>query len=127
MARTDRRGLLRKGFRFGSLFREAMDEQISEKRRKIEEANMFRPPGAVAESDFLDRCTRCNDCVEACPYAVIYKHFDPESTKHETPIISPAIDPCRFCDDFPCIEACDTDALMYPDNDPEKKDEIKTG
>src|SRR6266545_3876887 len=28
----------------------------------------LRPPGAVAEELFLDRCTRCGDCLPACPY-----------------------------------------------------------
>jgi MauM/NapG family ferredoxin protein len=116
MSRTNRRSLLKKGFKFGSLFREAVNENIRSHHREREERNMFRPPGAIAEKDFLQKCTRCSDCVEACPYSVIFKHFDPESEKNQTPILTPNIDPCRMCDGFPCITACGTGALVMPEN-----------
>ena len=31
-------------------------------------ANALRPPGALAEKDFLAACYRCGLCVRACPY-----------------------------------------------------------
>lgn len=31
----------------------------------------LRPPGAVKESDFLDRCVRCGQCMQACPTSFI--------------------------------------------------------
>src|SRR5712692_5474906 len=38
----------------------------------------LRPPGAVDEELFLDRCTRCGDCLPACP-RVIYVRIFPVS------------------------------------------------
>jgi ferredoxin len=31
-----------------------------------------RPPGAIAEHDFLDACVRCGLCVRACPYDTLH-------------------------------------------------------
>ena len=28
----------------------------------------LRPPGALGEADFLAACTRCGQCVAACPF-----------------------------------------------------------
>lgn len=66
-----------------------------------------RPPGAVAESLFLERCTRCADCVEACPYGAVT--VLPELG---TPAVVPSEKACYLCDDFPCIHACETEALV---------------
>ncbi|RMH36966.1 MAG: 4Fe-4S ferredoxin [Nitrospirae bacterium] len=71
----------------------------------------LRPPGAVEESEFLFRCTRCDDCVEACPHEVIQNH-----PVDETPILFPDQAPCQLCDDFPCIAACQTEALLPVQN-----------
>jgi ferredoxin-type protein NapG len=67
----------------------------------------LRPPGAVDEDTFLDRCTRCSDCLPACPYGSIKK--DPANNY---PIIFANESPCFLCDDFPCIAACETEALL---------------
>src|SRR5262245_41346109 len=67
----------------------------------------LRPPGAVEETLFLERCTRCADCLEACPYESISK-----SPVDGFPVILPDEAPCRLCDDFPCITACETEALL---------------
>jgi ferredoxin-type protein NapG len=67
----------------------------------------LRPPGAVDEALFLERCTRCNDCAEACPHQSI--QFD---RRDGTPVIFPDQEPCHLCDDFPCIAACATEALL---------------
>ena len=72
-----------------------------------ERTDWLRPPGAVAEDDFLERCTKCGDCLEVCPYEAIVHH-----PKDETPVIFQEKSPCRLCEDFPCIDACETEALL---------------
>ncbi|MCZ6801000.1 MAG: 4Fe-4S binding protein [Nitrospirae bacterium] len=67
----------------------------------------LRPPGAVEESVFLERCTQCGDCLTVCPHDAICSHAE-----DETPVIFPDQAPCLLCDDFPCISACETEALL---------------
>jgi len=67
----------------------------------------LRPPGAVDEEFFLDRCTKCGDCLPACPYESIKK--DPATGY---PVLFANESACYLCDDFPCIAACETDALL---------------
>ena len=33
--------------------------------------NMIRPPGALAETDFLKRCIKCGQCIRVCPTNVL--------------------------------------------------------
>jgi ferredoxin-type protein NapG len=67
----------------------------------------LRPPGAVGEQQFLERCTKCSDCAKACPHGSIVFH-----QQDGTPVIFPDLIPCYLCDDTPCITACATDALL---------------
>ncbi len=70
-----------------------------------------RPPGAVDEPTFLDQCTRCDECLKACPHDAIV-HAPPRL--HEiagTPIIESDHAPCRMCDDLPCIDVCEPNVL----------------
>ena len=70
----------------------------------------LRPPGAVEEALFLERCTRCSDCAKACPYhAIVFDRRD------GSPVIFPDQMACHLCEDFPCITACETDALLLVD------------
>lgn len=73
---------------------------------------IHRPPGAVDEARFLQRCTRCGDCSAACPHdAIIHA---PARFRHAagTPMIDPAAAPCHMCPDTPCIASCPTGALL---------------
>lgn len=72
---------------------------------------VLRPPGAVAEADFLESCTRCGDCASACPHDAIREAPARLREAHRTPIVDPLASPCQMCEDLPCISACDTGAL----------------
>jgi MauM/NapG family ferredoxin protein len=72
---------------------------------------LLRPPGAVAEQDFLEACTRCGDCATACPHDAIREAPARLRAAAGTPSIDPIAAPCMLCDDLPCIAACETGAL----------------
>lgn len=67
----------------------------------------LRPPGAVQETLFLERCTKCGDCLKACPHESIVPH-----ARDGSPIIYADVEPCHLCEDFPCVAACAADALV---------------
>ncbi|TWU37391.1 4Fe-4S dicluster domain-containing protein [Novipirellula artificiosorum] len=67
---------------------------------------VFRPPGAIAEETFLAGCTRCSDCIDACPHDAIRKAPDRLAAIAGTPVLEADTAACMMCDDFPCIAAC---------------------
>ncbi|MCA8968616.1 MAG: 4Fe-4S dicluster domain-containing protein [Planctomycetes bacterium] len=71
-----------------------------------------RPPGAVEGDRFFELCTKCGDCVEACPAWAI-RSADAHDANPGFPIVEPNISPCSLCSDpVPCIAACGTGALV---------------
>jgi ferredoxin-type protein NapF len=66
----------------------------------------LRPPWALAEADFLQACTRCGDCIGACPTHII-------TSDSGYPTIDFAKGECTFCGD--CAAACAPRALMRSD------------
>ena len=79
---------------------------VPEKPVPVMRTDWLRPPGAAGEAIFLERCTKCSDCMKACPHQSIVIHQD------GTPVIFPDQMPCYLCDDTPCIAACATEALL---------------
>lgn len=73
---------------------------------------VHRPPGAVDEFQFLAGCTRCGDCINACPYDAIVKAPDRLGSIAGTPVIEADASACMMCADFPCIAACEPDVLV---------------
>jgi ferredoxin-type protein NapF len=63
--------------------------------------NQILPPWAV--SDFLDRCSRCLDCLNACPQAIILKG------EGGFPQVDFGLGGCDFCGD--CVAVCTSQAL----------------
>jgi ferredoxin-type protein NapF len=63
----------------------------------------LRPPWALPEDDFLQACSRCGDCVQACPTHIV---IDRDGGY---PTIDFGEGECTFCGD--CVTACPTGAL----------------
>ncbi len=70
----------------------------------------LRPPGALAEDDFLARCINCGQCGEACPNRCI-KYFGLENgwDSMDTPFIIPREKGCILC--MKCGDVCPTGAI----------------
>jgi len=84
--------------------------------------NILRPPGAGR--DFLARCIRCGQCIEACPYDSLRALDITSGGLAHTPYIDPIKTPCYLCQqrgtdgkDRPistylrCGEVCPTGAI----------------
>jgi len=74
-------------------------------------AEALRPPGALAERDFLAACVRCGLCVRDCPYGILSLADLGDGPAHGTPYFTARTGPCEMCDDIPCVAACPTGAL----------------
>ncbi len=73
--------------------------------------NLKRPPGAIENnSRFVKTCTGCMECIYNCPYGVIFPIFD-DSIGKNTPFIDVNANACMLCEDFPCIQSCNVNAL----------------
>lgn len=73
----------------------------------------IRPPGALAEDQFLGACIRCGLCVRDCPFDTLSlaELGDPVATG--TPYFIARDVPCEMCEDIPCVVACPTGALDH--------------
>jgi len=72
---------------------------------------LLRPPGALAEEDFLKTCIKCGLCVEACPYDTLLLAKPGDNKPLGTPFFVPRDVPCYMCTDIPCVPVCPTGAL----------------
>jgi ferredoxin-type protein NapF len=68
-----------------------------------------RPPWALSESLFTDKCTRCNECISVCEEEIIIK------ADGGFPEIDFNRGECTFCN--ACVDACEPAALLkQPEN-----------
>lgn len=75
-------------------------------------AMAIRPPGTIAEADFLAACTRCGLCVRDCPYQILeLAKLGSDNGATGTPFFTARDAPCEMCEDIPCVVACPTGAL----------------
>ena len=83
---------------------------------------LLRPPGALPEAEFLERCTGTGVCVSACPVSAIRLIVSDDPGKNGKPAIDPAAQACVVCDDLSCMKACPTGALQLV-----SREEIRMG
>jgi len=76
-------------------------------------ATALRPPGALAEPDFLAACVRCGLCVRDCPYDTLKLSTLGDNIATGTPYFDARAVPCEMCEDIPCVVACPTGALDH--------------
>ncbi len=74
-------------------------------------AQALRPPGALAEAQFLAACVRCGLCVRDCPYGTLKLADLNDAVATGTPYFTARSVPCEMCDEIPCVKACPTGAL----------------
>ena len=114
----DRRNLLRQGVHF---FAKPIVQNVQNKIDSVNKAvdkitkrvPLLRPPGAISEKQFLQLCSRCDECIHACPKdAIVRAPKKMGFLVYNTPYIDPMRNPCVMCTDLPCITACPDKALL---------------
>lgn len=66
---------------------------------KPQQSDAIRLPWSISESQFIDGCTRCGDCVKACPQHIV------AVADGGFPALSFSERECTFCGK--CVEACE--------------------
>lgn len=111
-----KRGLLSLGFRRAREVSAVATEYALDRLTDRFAPRVQRPPGAIPELEFLVACTRCSDCVTACPVGAIMKLDGQAGAAAGTPFLDVnRYRPCVVCADTPCMSACTTGALRTID------------
>ena len=92
----------------GTAVEQSLDRFVESVEPARAQQSWERPPGAIKEAEFLQTCTGCDQCMQACPVNVIMI----DNMERRDPIIYPEKDPCIHCDGYPCIAVCPTGALQ---------------
>ncbi|MFH1825188.1 MAG: 4Fe-4S binding protein [Candidatus Firestonebacteria bacterium] len=72
---------------------------------------LLRPPGALPEEEFLDRCVRCGQCLKVCPTNIIQPAFlEVGLESFYSPIMAPRIGYCDYECSL-CGQVCPTGAI----------------
>jgi polyferredoxin len=72
---------------------------------------LLRPPGALAENDFLARCIRCDECIKVCPNNALHPALMEGGLEGLwTPVLVPRVGYCEASCTL-CSEVCPTGAI----------------
>jgi MauM/NapG family ferredoxin protein len=94
--------------------------------KKAKAHPFIRPPGAVAEEEFLQKCVRCGACMQACPTNAIQPAvFQAGLDGLWTPLIVPRSGYCEY-ECHRCTQVCPTRALKRLTLDEKKLFKIGT-
>lgn len=86
---------------------------------------LIRPPGAVPEDEFLNRCTKCAECMKVCITNGLQPTFLEAGIEGMwTPILVPKIGYCEYRCTL-CGQVCPTGAIKRLDT--EEKAKVKIG
>lgn len=85
----------------------------------------LRPPAALDEKEFMQKCIKCGLCVVGCPYETLSLAGIFEIAPNGTPCFVARKTPCYLCEDFPCVKACPSGALDENSLKTEGKFDIK--
>jgi ferredoxin len=73
---------------------------------------LVRPPGALAENEFLSRCLRCGECMKACPTNAIHPAaLEGGLEGLWTPVLRMNPGYCEY-ECTLCAQACPTEAIQ---------------
>jgi ferredoxin-type protein NapG len=104
----DRRGFFTHGWR------RALQEAVGALSERVSPVPYVRPPGALPEPAFIAACTRCGECVDACPVHAITLLPPNAGLASGTPKLDLDTRSCIMCESMPCAVACPTPALEVP-------------
>ena len=93
--------------------------RLADERATQRAKQWLRPPYAKPELEFLLSCTRCDACMAACPHEVIFTLpalYGVEAAG--TPALDLSARGCRLCADWPCVAACEPNALELDESAP---------
>jgi MauM/NapG family ferredoxin protein len=87
--------------------------------------NLIRPPGAVAENDFLEKCIRCGECMKVCPTNVLQPAMLEAGLEGLwSPVAKMNVAYCEYKCTM-CTQVCPTEAIQPLTL--EKKQTVKIG
>ncbi len=117
----DRRAFFKKTFqRSAEEVVKHVDHKVTQKAQ-----HWIRPPYAQDELNFLLNCTRCEACIEACPHDVIFKlsgRFGVQAAG--TPALDLLNVGCQLCENWPCVNACETKALQIVETEDDSEPDL---